>query len=389
MKRRVLIYYPENRLAPVGGPAGYLYNLKAALDAGADDGLQIDFLPAAQASGTVHGFLKRHAPERAQALVRALKMARLHQMRETPAAELSRYDAVHFHATQDLYACREALKAYTGQVILTSHTPCASFREKLDRLHPLDRRLLARQLETLERIDRYAFTRADWILFPCEEAEEPYFHTWPTYAAIRDPRKHIFVPTGIRPCRAQMTRAAVRETYGIPQDAFVVSFVGRHNEIKGYAELRAIGERLLSENVWFLVAGREAPMRGPKHPHWIEAGFTRDPHSLIRAADVFVLPNRETYFDLVMLEALSLGQIVLASNTGGNRYFARYASPGILLFGDRDEAVAGIRTVMRMDRDAVARAESANAALFQREFTAERFCREYVEALGRMLAHDA
>ena len=44
---------------------------------------------------------------------------------------------------------------------------------------------------------------------------------------------------------------------------------------------------------------------------------------------------------------------------------------------------------MRMDREAVARAESANAALFQREFTAERFCREYVAALGRMLAHDA
>jgi len=37
------------------------------------------------------------------------------------------------------------------------------------------------------------------------------------------------------------------------------------------------------------------------------------------AIDVFVLPNRMTYFDLVLLEVMSAGVPVIASATGGNK----------------------------------------------------------------------
>ena len=30
-KKKLLIYYPESMLKPVGGPSGYLYNLKQGL----------------------------------------------------------------------------------------------------------------------------------------------------------------------------------------------------------------------------------------------------------------------------------------------------------------------------------------------------------------------
>lgn len=39
-----LIYFPVNKLAPVGGPAGYLWNLKRGLEGRSND---IDFLPVA------------------------------------------------------------------------------------------------------------------------------------------------------------------------------------------------------------------------------------------------------------------------------------------------------------------------------------------------------
>ena len=31
-KKKLLIYYPESMLKPVGGPAGYLFNLRQGLD---------------------------------------------------------------------------------------------------------------------------------------------------------------------------------------------------------------------------------------------------------------------------------------------------------------------------------------------------------------------
>ena len=63
---------------------------------------------------------------------------------------------------------------------------------------------------------------------------------------------------------------------------------------------------------------------GLKTDHWIEVGWTNDPHSLIAASDVFVLPNHETYFDLILLEVLSLGVPVVMSRTGGNKFFEQF-----------------------------------------------------------------
>ncbi len=41
----------------------------------------------------------------------------------------------------------------------------------------------------------------------------------------------------------------------------MVSYVGRHNEIKGYADLKKMGEKLLNnQNTYFLIAGKEEPM---------------------------------------------------------------------------------------------------------------------------------
>ena len=90
----------------------------------------------------------------------------------------------------------------------------------------------------------------------------------------------------------KVNREDFRKKYGIPDNAFVISYAGRHNEIKGYADLKRLGEKLLADkNVYFLIAGKEEPMTGLKNDHWIEVGWTNDPHSLIAASDVFVLPN--------------------------------------------------------------------------------------------------
>lgn len=380
--KRILIYFPEDRLAPIGGPAGYLYNLQQELKDMHMDDFNIAFLPANDSKkSSTHAFLKKYAPTRGQEFVRALKMSKMYKRKNETAESYFSYDAIHFHSTEDLYYCRDFLDRYTGKVLLTSHTPCASFYEKMSRLNKTDRRILGKRLQTLKMIDEYAFKRADYVLFPCEQAEEPYYHTWSEYANIRVNDKYRYIPSGIRPCYPHIDRNKIRERYGIPQDAYVVSYVGRHNEIKGYADLKEIGKFLLHQDVWFLIAGNEMPIKGLQDKHWIEVGWTNDPYSIVNAADVFILPNKETYFDLVLLEILSLGQIVIASNTGGNKYFKKFPEMGLFYYNTLQEAVSNVQYVRKLSEQKIANLKNANASVYHRFFTTEVFTQNYISLL--------
>lgn len=381
---KVLIHFPEDKLAPKGGPAGYLYNLRLGLEEAGAKGF--DFLPPAGATYEENKTLRNLIPSRVRDLRRLHNLLGLPSKAASAPVDYSQYAAVHFHSTEDLYLHRKALEAYGGKVVLTSHSPCVYHEELISRLNPKDAKRKAEELRGLEAIDEYAFRRADFVIFPCEEAEEPYFNTWARYREVRDSGKMRYVPTGIVPASAKVDRDAVRQRYGIPSDAFVVCYVGRHSQIKGYDILKSAAMELLAdEDVWLLVAGREGPLYGLDNPKWVEAGWTDDPHSLMAASDVFVLPNRETFFDLIMLEVLSLGQVVVASRTGGNKYFERFASDGILLYDGPGEIESMVHRVKAAESAQRSSWGDANRAIYQGEFTVGSFAQRYKKVMGEVI----
>ena len=172
----------------------------------------------------------------------------------------------------------------------------------------------------------------------------------------------------------------MRKKYGIPIDSFVISYVGRHNEIKGYDALKELGKHLLDayDNVYVFIAGTEGPLYHLEHNRWIEVGWTKDPGSVIQASDIFVLPNKETYFDLVMLEVLSLGQIVVASYTGGNK-------SGIFLYNNNIEAENIISQIIKMPEEERKELRRKNLELYKAEFTNEAFAKRYINSLQKIL----
>lgn len=380
--KRVLIYFPERQLAPKGGPAGYLYNLKNGLDMVNHDGLEISFYSNIPVGLEENHALRSHVPKRLMEIRRAYKYAN-YLKRSLPVDEsLFSYDAIHFHKTEDMYLNRNILKQYSGKVILTSHTPCVSYQEIISRLNPKDYRIVKNKVDRLVEMDRYAFKRADYIFFPCEEAEEPYYNTWKEYASIREASKYRYIPTGIVACSSKISRKDFRKKYNIPENAFVISYAGRHNEIKGYADLKKMGEKLLEDrSIYFLIAGKEGPMYGFEDEHWIEVGWTSDPHSLITASDVFILPNHETYFDLILLEVLSLGIPIVMSETGGNKYFKRFEGKGLLFYTNLSEAKNKILELKA--EDVVIRKRNGNIlkSLFEKKFTVEKFAENYIKQL--------
>ena len=239
----------------------------------------------------------------------------------------------------------------------------------------------------MDLFDEYAFNRADYIHFPAKEAEECYYNTWKKYKKIheKNSKKYIYIPTGIGPIRVNSDKQEIREKYNIPADAFVISYVGRHNEVKGYANLKEIAEKVFKQedNIYFLIGGKEEPLKGLNNPRWIEVGWTNKPHDLINCSDLFILPNMETYFDLIMLEVLSVGKTMLVTDTGGNKYFKKFKESGIFYYeyGNIEEAIKQIEKIKKKNLKEL---ELLNKKIVKENFTISIFADKYIEMIENL-----
>lgn len=393
----VLIYYRKENLAPTGGPRGYLYNLYQGLQKAQNEEVTISFLPGNTSKSIANNKTAKNKYNKLPLSIKNIYRiyGRYNEYRAFKAGiptiqleEIKKYDAIHFHDVFAVYKNRKVLEQYKGKVILTTHCPKPPQLEKIEDMYSDFERFLygRKHLAFYENCVKYAFKRADYIMFPCKEAEEPYFNNWDYYHTIHElyDEKFIYMPTGLQDCfpKVKTEREKIREKYNIPNDAFVVSFVGRHNAVKGYDVLREIGQSVNNNKVYFLIAGEESPLQRPNVANWREVGWTNDPYSIIKASDLFVLPNKETYFDLVLLEVLSLGTAVLASRTGGNKYFNTLES-GIHLYNSKEEAVDFIEKSCSCP-DKINQMGDSNRRLFEAQFTDVKFAENYMEILQNL-----
>lgn len=393
--KRLLIFHYKDQLKPIGGPSGYLYNLMSGLQLIENPPISIEFLTKANGfsnSSSRARNIYNKLPLCIKVLYRiyghwkgyrALKKHKVSYDSEF----FSQFDYIHFHDCFSLYKQKDALNNYKGIIILQSHCPKPPQFEKIeDQYSPLERFLYGKShLKDYTECVRFAFNRANYIIFPCKEAEESYYKYWDEYAKIHESRKVDikYLPTGLKDCKDKIkfTREQVRTEYKIPQDAFVVSFVGRHNKVKGYDRLCRVACMLKNiDNLYVFVAGEEYPLKHPDHPRWIEVGWTNDPYSIINASDLFILPNQETYFDLVLIEVLSLGKAALVSKTGGNKYFENLES-GIVYFETEDEC-ASILTSLVNNKEKLVEMGAKNRHLYLEQFTEKKFGERYLKLIS-------
>lgn len=379
---RVLIFKKEADLKPVGGSLGYCYNLKLMIEKLGIS--ELEFLKGESDNSCPK--LKANTFRKYASTFIKLLFPR----RQADGVDFSFYDVVHFHSPIDLYRSRQQLKNFKGKVVLTSHSPVPFHMEITQNIRTRHKFLgLFLRKHAFSHIDRYAFRRADFILFPCKEAEEPYFGNWKTYKKIheKNAKKFCYIPTGIVAAQAKVGPEDYRLAHNLSTDDFVVAYVGRHNSVKGYDRLIKIAGILSDFDAKFLIAGREFPMKGPSMPNWQEIGWTDDPSSLINAADVFVLPNRETYFDIVLLEALSLGAVCLISATGGNKHILAENPPGVFGFDSEKEAASLLKSLASR-RGEFPLLREQNRRFFRERYEVSVFLREYLSWLQSIVECD-
>lgn len=381
---KTLIYINKNKLRNCGGPVGYCNNLFIELNKRENE--DVKFIDAKVNKTKWYASLKKNKLALfCKRLSSNYKL--IYGKKHFTSINLNEYDIIHFHSTRDMYQVRDSLKNYQGKILLTSHSPTIASKEALVNRNKFEIKMFSWLFNKLIRMDEYAFERADYILFPCEDAEEPYHLEWEGFKKVKKTKPFKYILTGINGCSAKISEKEIREKYNIPQDAFVICYVGRHNSIKGYDKLLEIGEKVLEkyDNVYFLIAGKEGPMYGLKKPRWIEVGWTNDPHSFIAASDLFILPNKHTYFDLVLLEVLSLGKSVLMTYTGGNKYVHKLNKGGLFVYNDVHEALSSIDKLYELGREKLNEVGLSNKEIFNENFTVEKFTDRYLEILDEVI----
>ena len=275
------------------------------------------------------------------------------------------------------------MKNYKGKVILTTHSPEPLSHECVAGIPSIYSFLKSYLITKLEKKEFEAWKRADYMMFPVPDAIEPYCvsEKHKKYL-LNNKNKLVYCPTSILNKQVTSDRNIFKEKCNIPEDAFIISYIGRHTEIKGYDQLVKLGKRILDiyPNVYFVIGGLCAPGQGLNHPRWIELGWINYGAQLIASSDLFILPNKETYFDIVALEVLRSGTPMMMSYTGGNKYFQELSGNKGLRFynyDDMDKQICIINEMLSMSLEERNKMRDYNLALFNTQFTMESFFSRY------------
>lgn len=159
------------------------------------------------------------------------------------------------------------------------------------------------------------------------------------------------VPNGVAipdPMPAER-RAALRSAHGLPDYRCLALFVGRMVHQKNPSCLVRAMRRLPAEQRPLLLMVGDGPLRQETEAMVIDAGLQNDvvflgeraqTIELMQAADFLVLPSLHEGMPNVLLEAMSAGCPVIASDVGGNPELIEHARTGLLFPNDDDSALA-------------------------------------------------
>lgn len=375
-------------IRPGGGPNGYLYNLDRIAKKSND--VKFDVLPFAVSedrSAISYSsimsrrvkFLKRLTPYQRAVYLDILfflsSKKKKNLFSDNFIDELGKYSHLVFHNCNIGGAYITSHKPAGQKVYIMQHSPSDLALETLYDYEGLIKGHIAkgRLLHNMRTREMSIYESADGIIAPLRDSLDGYFYN---DKALRErfedllDKKLYTVMSGIEEQQAFKT-VEYRSIVNPKGRKFVVGYFGRYHEQKGYNIFLDL-VKINSDNhdMQFVCAGAGSLKPHPNvYNNLIDLGWLADDiKEYMAAVDLIVSPNQSCYFDLAILEAMSLGKPVIASSVGGNHFYDA-ANPAVFTFKtDIVEIQKTMHSVLSKKSDAKAIKE-----YFYRNFSSERF----------------
>lgn len=187
-------------------------------------------------------------------------------------------------------------------------------------------------------------------------------------------------------------RVYVRQTLGIPPDAFVAGTVARLAPVKDVPVLLDAFAALSREvgHAWLLVVGDgserpalERQVRDLGCSHRVTfAGHRDDARRLLPALDVFVNCSITEGMSVTILEAMSAAVCVVATRVGGNPELVGDGVTGVLIPARSPGALAGALAHLALSPEARVAMGAAGRHKVEASFSLDRMVAEYLRTYG-------
>lgn len=301
--------------------------------------------------------------------------------------DLSKTKTIHVHTALDALKVKNYLNDNFQdniKVILTAHTP-ESFAVEQYNLMLESGQDIERAKEIRKHyadLESKGFKAADIIIYPSQESMEAHSNVL-NFSEIISTKDVRFLATGTIGLHSNLSKEQAKAKFNVSGKK-VISYLGRHNHIKGYDFLIELGKALLQtrNDVVFLIGGVQGKDILPlEHPNWIELGWV-EPSDVLAASDLFLLPNRQTYYDLVLLEVMSMGIPVIASNTGGNKSVKRIVDEIELCELEVQEFLLKINKILSFSEKEWQEVSQNIKSSFHTNFTDVKMAERYIDVIN-------
>ncbi len=227
--------------------------------------------------------------------------------------KLERYKFIYFHDVWQLKFCLPLIRQ-DQKIILQCHCPELPSIETASQA-----KFQQVDIEWCKQAEKDAFARADILIFPNQ-------YVTPLFSSLINSRSKVYyLLSGCRPV-SKLRLYPVSEKINL-------LYIGRRNSVKGFdIVLNAFKEAREARkdiNLILIGNGEEEIDDGI-----FDIGFSNSPHHWIYSCDYLINCNRQSYLDLSLLEALSVGTPIILSTNYGHKQFQEDKSKGILDIGE-------------------------------------------------------
>ena len=204
--------------------------------------------------------------------------------------------------------------------------------------------------------------------------------------SLRD--RLVVVHNGVDlPPAASDESADVRRELGVSDDQTLCLYLGQLEERKDPGTLVEAVESAADAGLVLALAGEGPllePLRARESPAVRVLGFRDDPHRLLAAADVFVMPSTREGLSLAVLRAMSHSVAVVVSDGPGNP--EAVGDAGIVFPAGDSAALAGALTTLARDPGERERLGREARARIEEHFRKENFLTGMVRVYEDVLA---